>query len=628
MAIDYGISTALSGFFGSGDKKAIRQQEMQTLMQMNQQMENQKNQELKLGMEMEQFISSADDVARKIIMQQGIREEDRKYIQDLAASERSSIEENIKKHGSMIKYLRAGGYKDLMNYKRSILGSDKMAELESNAAVYSKILQAKETTPDQIFQRDLDNLKLYQEGKIDNLTYSGLMSKMDMEGLADEYGKDQEITDDMILNYSNNRNIVLQNISREYGYATEDITEDMMVSWVSQRYGSTARGGVPMHGKQDIKASPANDLITSLRTTKTKFADFDDGTGTKMADEFMSGASVIWKTKLGHDPGTKTEWKRGMRPTSGGRVVTNPALERMILETTFTGGDKGSIKWKGNKKKVYGVKSAGLFLHNGSEISPDETGFWHMEGDVAPTLHYQGMFVGYKGEGKNLKTNRWESFLITDIKDEKKRAEMQELYGNVEVSPVLIAELRDSDLIRDDLYYKEIPVHTDYFRSELNKTADINTELAAERNLGIDTHHKIKDRTAENKRIMQSNDKIAKAYGDGSPESVMTLMDSFGSPLQQRMEMTGIPNHMYPLLMAEMMESIDPKSKDPGTELLNNIVNFSQFALHPNNTEWLEVLRGGNIANYYALMETNNYDLAKRIKKSASIWADVLKTEE
>ena len=624
MAIDYGLTTALSGFFGSGDKKAIRQQEMQTMMQMHQQIENQKNQELKLGMEMEQFISSADDVARQTIMKQGIREEDRKYIQDLAASERSSIEENIKKHGSMIKYLRAGGYKDLMNYKRSILGSDKMAELESNAAVYSKILQAKETTPDQIFQRDLDNLKLYQEGKIDNLTYSGLMSKMDMEGLVDEYGKDQEITDDMILNYSNNRNIVLQNISREYGYAPEDITEDMMVSWVSQRYGSTARGGVPMHGKQDVKASPSNDLITSLKASPIKLADFNED----MSHEFELGAGTVWKTKMGHDATVRTEWKRGMRPKTGGRVITNPDMEKMILSTTFDGGDGGSIKWKGDKKKVYGARSAGLYLHNGSQLTEDESGFWNMEGDVAPTLNYQGMFVGYKGKGFNPKTNRYESFLITDIKDEKKRAEMQELYGNVEVSPVVIAELRDSDLIRDDLYYKEIPIESDYFRSKINKTADINTELAAERNLNIDTDHKIKDRTVENKRIMQSNDKIAKAYGDGSPESVMTLMDSFGSPLQQRMEMTGIPNHMYPLLMAEMMESIDPKSKDPGTELLNNIVNFSQFALHPNNTEWLEVLRGGNIANYYALMETNNYDLAKRVKRSASVWADVLKTEE
>lgn len=624
MAIDYGLTTALSGFFGSGDKKAIRQQEMQTLMQMHQQSENQKNQELKLGMEMEEFISSADDAARKIIMQQGIRESDRKTIQDQAASERSIIQENVKKHGSILKYLRAGGYKDLMNYKRTTLGSDKMAELESNAAVYSKILQAKETHPDQIFQRDLDNLKLYQEDKINNLTYSGLMSKMEMEGLADEYGKDQEITDDMILNYSNNRNIVLQNISREYGYAPEDITEDMMVSWVSQRYGSTARGGVPMHGKQDVKASPSNDLITSLKASPIKLADFDEN----MMHEFELGAGVTWKTKLGHDSETQTEWKRGMRPKTGGRVVTNPKLERMILEATFDGGDKGSIKWEGDKKKVYDAKSAGLYLHNGSQLTEDETGFWNMEGDVAPTLNYQGMFVGYKGKGFNPKTNRYESFLITDIKDEKKRAEMQELYGNVEVSPVLIAELRDSDLIRDDLYYKEIPVESDYFRSELNKTADINTELAAERNLGIDTHHKIKDRTVENKRIMQSNDKIAKAYGDGSPESVMTLMDAFGSPLQKRMEMTGIPNHMYPLLMAEMMENVDPKSKDPGTELLNNIVNFSQFALHPNNTEWLEVLKGGNIGNYYALMETNNYDLAKRIKRSAGLWADVLKTEE
>ena len=85
---------------------------------------------------------------------------------------------------------------------------------------------------------------------------------------------------------------------------------------------------------------------------------------------------------------------------------------------------------------------------------------------------------------------------------------------------------------------------------------------------------------------------------------------------------------MYPLLMAEMMENVDPKSKDPGTELLNNIANFSQFALHPNNTEWLEVLKGGNVSNYYALMETNNYDLAKRVKRSAGLWADVLKTEE
>ena len=128
MATDYGLTTALSGFFGSGDKKAIRQQEMQTMMQMHQQMENQKNQELKLGMEMEQFISSADDAARKTIMKQGIREQDRKYIQDLAASEREQIEENVRKHGSMIKFLRAGGYKDLINYKQRILGSEKMAE--------------------------------------------------------------------------------------------------------------------------------------------------------------------------------------------------------------------------------------------------------------------------------------------------------------------------------------------------------------------------------------------------------------------------------------------------------------------------------------------------------------------
>ena len=201
MATDYGLTTALSGFFGSGDKKAIRQQEMQTMMQMHQQMENQKNQELKLGMEMEQFISRADDAARKTIMKQGIREQDRKYIQDSAASEREQIEENVRKHGSMIKFLRAGGYKDLINYKQRILGSEKMAELENNAAVYSKILQAKETHPDQIFQRDLENLRLYQQGTVNNLTYSGLMSKLDTEGLLDEYGKDQQITDSMILNY-------------------------------------------------------------------------------------------------------------------------------------------------------------------------------------------------------------------------------------------------------------------------------------------------------------------------------------------------------------------------------------------------------------------------------------------
>ena len=75
-------------------------------------------------------------------------------------------------------------------------------------------------------------------------------------------------------------------------------------------------------------------------------------------------------------------------------------------------------------------------------------------------------------------------------------------------------------------------------------------------------------------------------------------------------------------------KTIDPKSKDPAIELLNNITNFSQFALDPTNAAWLEVLKGGDIANYYALMEENNLELAKRIKKSASVWADVLKTEE
>lgn len=624
MATDYGLTTALSGFFGSGDKKAIRQQEMQTMMQMHQQMENQKNQELKLGMEMEQFISSADDAARTTIMKQGIREQDRKYIQDLAASEREQIEENVRKHGSMIKFLRAGGYKDLINYKQRILGSEKMAELENNAAVYSKILQAKETHPDQIFQRDLENLRLYQQGTVDNLTYSGLMSKLDTEGLLDEYGKDQQITDSMILNYSNNRNVVRQNINREYGYPVEEITDDIMETWVAQRFGSEARGGTPMYGKQDIKATPSDDIMKALQSTPIKLADFDEN----MQLTFGSGAGVVWRTKAGYDPEIQTEWKRGMRPKTGGRVITDPNMEKTILGATFGGGDSGNLKWEGSKKKIYGARSAGLYLHNGSQLTEDETGFWNMEGDIAPTLNYQGMFVGYKGYGFNPKTNRYESFLITDIKDKDKREEMKELYGNVEVAPVVIAELRDSDLIRDDLYYKEINVESDMFRAAINKSMDINEDLATERNQNIDTYHKINEQSSENKRIVQSQKKIAKAYGDGSPESVMTLMDTFGNPLQQRMELNGIPKHMYPLLMAEMMESIDPKSKDPANELLNNIANFSKFVAHPNNAEWFEVLKGGNVSNYYKLMETNNFNFAKKVKRSADLWADILNTKE
>ena len=624
MAIDYGLSTALSGFFGSGDKKAIRQQEMQTMMQMYQMEEQKKNQEMQLGMQMEEYIGSADDAARKIIMQQGIREEDRVFIQDQAKAERSVIEEKVRKHGSILKYLRAGGYKDLMGYKNKILGSEKMAELESNATVFSKILQAKNDpkTAHLMFQKDVDNLRLYQSGKVDNLTWSGTMSELELEGVQNEYSKDQEITEEMILDYGNNRNLVKHNMSREYGYQPEDLTDDLMLQWVSTRYGT--KSGAPMHGAQDVKATPSNDILTSLKSTPTRLADFN----ADLHNEFIDGAGIIWNTKMGYDASGETEWKRGMRPKTSGRVVTNVEAEKHILNATFAGGDEGSVRFtKRGKRKIYGVKSAGLYLHNGSQITEDETGFWNLEGDIAPTLHYQGMFVGLKGEGINRMTGKHEKFLITDIKDDKKRAEMQELYGDVKVQSVMLAELRDSDLIRDDLYYKEIDVQSDYFRGSLNKSMDINEDLTVERNMNIDTHHKIKQKQVEINRQLQSQKKLAKAYGDGSPESVLTLMDTFGNPLQKKMQVSGIPNHMYPILMAELMESVNPKSSNPANELMNIISNFNTYAMHPNNAGWFEVLKGGDVGNYYKFMENNNTKLANKIRKSAGVWSDVLKTE-
>jgi hypothetical protein len=67
----------------------------------------------------------------------------------------------------------SGGWKQIRDYKKTMLESDEFMRLRTNAANYTKLQELKDENPHQIYQKDLNNFESYFAGTTDHLTYSG-----------------------------------------------------------------------------------------------------------------------------------------------------------------------------------------------------------------------------------------------------------------------------------------------------------------------------------------------------------------------------------------------------------------------------------------------------------------------
>ena len=183
--MEYGLTHALKGFFGSADAKTARNQQLSLLQQMYNQDQAEKNQAMNLDLNLQEFHDKVDTYSQNIIQGQGIRENDLHAYKMLNQDARKILEEKVRKAGGIVKFMQGGGSQALQDYKNAIVGSDIAIRLGNNQAAFRNILLATQNldengesvkTSHLVPQTTLANLSDYQAGKTDHIVWNGLLS--------------------------------------------------------------------------------------------------------------------------------------------------------------------------------------------------------------------------------------------------------------------------------------------------------------------------------------------------------------------------------------------------------------------------------------------------------------------
>ena len=103
------------------------------------------------GKPSEEFMALATQV-NEIANQAVIRPQDQEYIQGLADNMMLEISENVKGYGGYSKFMLSGGWKQIRDYKKTMLESEEFVRLKTNAANYTKLQELKDENPHQIYQ--------------------------------------------------------------------------------------------------------------------------------------------------------------------------------------------------------------------------------------------------------------------------------------------------------------------------------------------------------------------------------------------------------------------------------------------------------------------------------------------
>jgi hypothetical protein len=84
---------------------------------------------------------------------------------------------------------------------------------------------------------------------------------------------------------------------------------------------------------------------------------------------------------------------------------------------------------------------------------------------------------------------------------------------------------------------------------------------------------------------------------------------------------------MLPLVLAELMESINPKDDNASVILRNTIAGIGSISKNPNAKEYYEILKSGNANTYFKWLSENKPNQAAQIKQRAKAWSKYIKNK-
>jgi len=160
---------------------------------------------------------------------------------------------------------------------------------------------------------------------------------------------------------------------------------------------------------------------------------------------------------------------------------------------------------------------------------------------------------------------------------------------------------------------------------ELNKDTDASTRLTQIKNQLADTQKQNNLRKQQNKGKQQASIAIENLYAGGTQGGADMLYNAFARDLNVGLVSIGIKEKMLPLVLAELMETVDPKDPAAASTLKQAISNIGSISNNPAAKEYYNILKSGNANTYFKWLSENKPKQAAQIKQRAKAWSNYIK---
>ncbi len=420
-------------------------------------------------------------------------------------------------------------------------------------------------------------------------------------------------------------------------------------------------GGQALYGMQEIDTNASLEIQKLLEssgsfTGKEFFNTFNLDEGLTYDKYFTKqGIDQNW-AKFGGVDNSKTTHDysddyygaltKGRKVASGTKVFSESGMETKLAKAIFGKIDDKNYRYNSGDRTVDNVQMTDMFDSRGRKILAEDTdgsnesGFEDFFGEdaVMDDLVLEGFFVGYRGKSADGK-----DILLTDVTNEDDRKKMAKEYKDVVFEPVLMAELRDDDMISaDDHYYKAVDMKMPAVQMAINE--QIDTENLEEVLMDQGTYEQRRDQNKiiEAKRKVDT-ERLQKALGQPDKKSVDQIVNGYDQQLTVGLSMASVPSvqiqQAVPLIMSDLYVDsqqerkypfdFTPNEQDPNKKRIANgpgeYMAYSTMALkeglvsgNQSYAAMLESIRTGNY-NKYSRTLYSEADFQKRRNLSKQI---------
>ena len=425
--MDYSkANNVLSGWVGSGDRRAKAQAQLGEVMQLHQAQQQLNAEKQQSETQMEDYLNTIKSRASEL----AVRNEDRDVIQGLYDEQKSIFLSELEKHGNdPSRFMNSGGRRVLKDFATSVLQSDEAARISSNTTAIQEYFDTSERENGKYAKlipnstrREFQN---FMDGDSDSFRMKQLIDMQEPDAKEFEFSSNKA---EVYFFSGDNAMIAEQNYRIEYDLPEDaQVSQEILIDYIGQYKGSantrsagaSPDSGTSMNGKQSkswsARLTGQMKHLNSAGGVSTSVIGSDNESYARSLSDFDS-FSV--NSNAGSTPANTSVF--GHRVDEGNEFMYAKAVFGDSIED---GENIEGYQW------------------NGSWFDEDGASFEHGAGD-APDLTVGGVWLGYKVK-ENGKTRLVKA---EDLEGDPKNAEA-----------VLMQEFEDDGVFTSDYYYREIP---------------------------------------------------------------------------------------------------------------------------------------------------------------------------